>query len=315
MPIIKLSPAERRRLTAFTTCIILAVIAWVFAVLSNPHNFTVPKVIVFKNAPQRRAFHSLQSDTINATVQGNGWQMLFSRINDDNNTVSVDLHTLEQRDYVVLGSQLRRINTTQPVNRQIIGFDPDTLYFDFSSRRVKKVPVELITSIDYKKQFAQSGDIALKPDYVTISGPAELISRITAWNTDTLQLDNVNEPVNKQVKMQSVKEVNMTVYPKVVQVKIPVDEFTEKTLEVPVKVINNRNYYNVKVLPQKVKVTFMTSLSDYPDMDDAFFEATVDLSLWEQKGYSTLPVKLKRIPPYCRIVKIEPAVVDFIIKK
>ncbi|MCC8409014.1 YbbR-like domain-containing protein [Mucilaginibacter sp. UR6-1] len=315
MPIIKLSPAERRRLTAFTTCIILAVIAWVFAVLSNPHNFTVPKVIVFKNAPQRRAFHSLQSDTINATVQGNGWQMLFSRINDDNNTISVDLHTLEQRDYVVLGSQLRRINTSQPANRQIIAFDPDTLYFDFSSRRVKKVPVQLLTSIEYKKQFDQSGDIALKPDYVTISGPSELISRITAWNTDTLQMDNVGESVNKQLKMQSVKEVNMTVYPKTIQVKIPVDEFTEKTLEIPVKVINNHNYYNVKVLPQKVKVTFMTSLTDYPDMDDAFFEATVDLNLWEQKGYHTLPVNLKRIPPYCRIVKIEPAVVDFIIKK
>ncbi|MCD8741569.1 YbbR-like domain-containing protein [Mucilaginibacter roseus] len=315
MPIIKLSPAERRRLTAFTTCIVLAVVAWVFAVLSTPHNFTVPKLIVFKNAPQRRAFHSLQSDTVNATVQGNGWQMLFSRFNDDENQLTVDLHTLDQRDYVVLGSQMRRINAAQPPNRQIIAFDPDTLYFDFSSRRVKKVPVELLTSIDYKKQFAQSGDIVLKPDYVTISGPSELIGRIRSWNTDTLQLDNVSEPVSKQLKMQSVKEVNMTVYPKTIQVKIPVDEFTEKTLEIPVKVVNNPHYYNVKIVPQKVKVTFMTSLSDYPDMDDAFFEATADLSLWEQKGYHALPVKLKRIPPYCRIVKIEPAVVDFIIKK
>jgi YbbR domain-containing protein len=315
MPILKLSPAERRRLTAFTTCIILAMVAWVFAVLSNPHSFTMPKVIIFKNVPQRRAFRSLQSDTVNATVQGNGWQMLFSRLNDDNNSITVDLRTLDQHDYVVLGSQLRRINTNQPANRQIIGFDPDTLYFDFSSRRVKKVPVELITSIDYKKQFAQSGDIALKPDMVTISGPTDLISRITSWNTDTLQMDNVDESVNKQLKLQSVNEINMTVYPKTIQVKIPVDEFTEKTLEIPVKVTNNHNYYNVKVLPQKVKVTFMTSLTDFPDMDDAFFEATVDLNLWEQKGYNTLPVKLKRIPPYCRIVKIEPAVVDFVIKK
>jgi ASC-1-like (ASCH) protein len=106
----------------------------------------------------------------------------------------------------------------------------------------------------------------------------------------------------------------MTVYPKTVQVNVPVDEFTEKTLQIPVKLINNRNYYNVRIFPQKVKITFVTSLSDYPDMDEAFFEATADLDLWQEHGYTVLPVKLKRIPPYCRIVKIEPAILDFIIK-
>jgi YbbR domain-containing protein len=315
MSIVKLSPAEKRRLSAFISCLVLAMLAWVFTMLSNPHNFTVQKIIAFKNAPQKRAFHSLQSDTVNATVQGSGWQMLFSHINDEGTVIPVDLRTLDQRNYVVLSSQLRNINLRLPNNRQIIGFEPDTLYFDFSTRRVKKVPVQLVSLIKYKKQFGQSGDITIKPDYVTVSGPAEVLSKIHSWNTDTLKLDNVSEGISTSLKMQPVKEGNMDVYPKTVQVNVPVDEFTEKTLQVPIKLINNRNYYNVKLLPQKVKITFITSLSDYPDMDDAFFEATADLALWQQNGYSTLPVRLKRIPPYCHIVKIEPDNVDFIIKK
>ncbi|RYY33549.1 MAG: YbbR-like domain-containing protein [Sphingobacteriaceae bacterium] len=314
MPLIKLSPAERRRVSAFISCLVLAAVAWVFAVLSNPHNFTVPKVIVYKNAPQKRAFHSLQSDTIKATVQGNGWQMLFSKLNEHSNTVTVDLRTLDRRNFVVMGSQMRNINLVQPPNRQIIGFDPDTLYFDFSTRRVKKVPVRLVKSLNYTQQFAQSGDIIIKPEYVTVSGPAEALSKITYWQTDTLQAENVNEPIKTQLKLQSVKEMNMSVYPKVVQVNVPVDEFTEKVVQVPVKVINNHNYHNVKLYPQKVSVTFVTSLSNYPEIDEAFFDATADLDLWT-RGYSILPVKLRRLPPYCRIVKIEPANVDFIIKK
>ena len=58
---------------------------------------------------------------------------------------------------------------------------------------------------------------------------------------------------------------------------MPVDEFTEKDLEIPVKLINNRNYENVKIFPQKVKVTFTTSLSRYAEIDEDFFEATADL--------------------------------------
>ena len=37
------------------------------------------------------------------------------------------------------------------------------------------------------------------------------------------------------VNLQPVKEGNLSVYPKSVQVTIPVDEFTEKTLVIPVK--------------------------------------------------------------------------------
>jgi hypothetical protein len=96
---------------------------------------------------------------------------------------------------------------------------------------------------------------------------------------------------------------------------VPVDEFTEKTLDLPVKLINNHNYDNVKVFPQRVKVTFTTALSRYPDMNEDLFEATADLDLWRDHDYKSLPVKLTRVPPFCKIVKVSPANIDFIIKK
>jgi YbbR domain-containing protein len=115
--------------------------------------------------------------------------------------------------------------------------------------------------------------------------------------------------------LQSVKEANLNVYPRTVQVRVPVEEFTEKTVEVPVKLLNNHNFYNVKLFPEKVNVTFTTSLRRYPEVDDDFFEASADLSLWQQRGYTSLPIKLTRQPEYCKIVKIEPQSVDFIIHK
>src|ERR1700743_3558055 len=130
MAIIKLSATERRRVSAFFTCLLLAVVAWVIVSLSNTYSFTIKQVLTFKNAPQRRAFHSLQSDTVNAVVKGTGWQMVFSRMQPENKAVKVDLQTLDKENYVVLSSQLASINESKDVNNKIVSFEPDTLYFD-----------------------------------------------------------------------------------------------------------------------------------------------------------------------------------------
>jgi YbbR domain-containing protein len=315
MAIIKLSATERRRVSAFFTCLMLAIFAWIFIVLSNPYKYSVKAVLVFKNAPQKRAFHSLQPDTVNINLTGSGWDMLFSKMNAGNRSIPVDLSPLENKSYVVLNSQLDQINSRKEFDQQITGFNPDTLYFDFSNRKVKRVPVKVLTAIRYEHQFSQSGNITINPAYVVITGPEKVIDKITEWSSDTLKLDSVSEAVKTQVNLRPVNEGNMSVYPKNVQVSVPVDEFTEKSLLVTVKLINNRGYDNVKIFPQKVKVTFTTPLNRYAEIDEDFFEATADLDLWRLRNYKILPVAIKKVPQYCRVVKIEPANVDFIVKK
>ncbi len=315
MAIIKLSATEQRRASAFFTCLVLALCAWVVVKLSSSYNYSVQEILTFKNAPLKRAFHSLQSDTVSVTVKGTGWQMLLSKINEQNHVIKVDLSKLDSEAYVVLNTQLPAINAEKALDNPIVAITPDTLYFDFTNRSVRRVPVQLVTSVKYQQQYTQSGDVVIKPAYVTISGPSNRIDKIKYWRTDSLSLKNIGENVSTQVNLEASAEGNISIYPKTVQVNIPVDEFTEKTLELPVKLIGNVDFFNVKVFPQKVKVTFTTSLNKYADIDEEFFEAQADLNLWRVYGYNTLPVKVTRLPAYCKIVNVEPRNIDFIVKK
>ena len=315
MPIIKLSATEKRRVSVFVTCLVLAVVAWLVVTFSRTYNFKVKQVLAYKNAPKKRAFHSLQSDTVDVTVKGTGWQMLVSKMNSMNSAIKVDLRSLEYQDYLLLSEQIRAINRSKEYKHEIVAFDPDTLYFDFSHRRVKRVPIQLAMKLKYQQQFSQSDDIIITPRYITISGPSNVIDKITSWKTDSLKAENVSESISTRIKLAPVKEGNIGIYPNSVQVKIPVAEFTEKTIEVPVKLVNNREYYRVNLLPKKVKVTFTTALNKYAGMNEEFFEAEVDLNMWKSYGYKMLPVKITQLPDYCKVVKIEPQNVDFIIKK
>ncbi len=315
MAILKLSSTERRRASAFITCLVLAFVAWIVITLSNPYIYIVKEVVVFKNAPQKRAFHSLQSDTVAVTIKGNGWQMLFSKINEQNKIIKVDLSALDSDHYVVLSKQLTAINAEKAFPNQVVAVRPDTLYFDFTNRSTRRVPLLLVKSINYQQQYTQSGNAVIKPAYVTVSGPSNVIDKIKRWRTDSLVLKNVNENVTARVNLQASAEGNISIYPKTVQVNIPVEEFTEKIVELPVKLIGNVDFYNVKIFPQKIKVTFTTSLNRYAGITDELFEAQADLNLWRMYGYSALPVKITRVPAFCKIVNIEPRNIDFIVKK
>ncbi len=315
MAIIKLSATERRRVSVFFTCLLLAGIAWVLVTLARTYNFTVRHVLAYENMPQRRAFHSLQPDTVNITVKGTGWQMLFSKINDGSQPVKIDLSSLEHENFVVLKPQIKSINKSHELQYEVVDFDPDTLYFDFTNRSVKRVPVRLLSSITYQQQFSQSADVIIKPAYVTITGPSNRIDGIRSWKTDSLKAEDVNETINTRVNLEPVREGNISIYPKSVQVFVPVNEFTEKTVEVPVKLINNAEYYNVKVFPLKVKVTFTIPLNNYTGINEEYFEAQADLDLWKKHNYKMLPVKITKQPDFCKVVKIEPQFIDFIVKK
>ncbi|MEJ7780253.1 MAG: YbbR-like domain-containing protein [Daejeonella sp.] len=315
MPLIKFSQSERRRLSLFFICLALALGAWLFFALSNSYIYQARTLVRFVNFPQNKAFHSLQSDTVKLQIEGTGWQLLFSRLRISPRSIDIDLKDLNKQTFINLSDQLGYINRQFSSTQKIVYIMPDTLYFDFSSRAIKKVPLKLLSNIKFIKQYGVSDSVQLTPAYVTITGPKEDLEKIKFWKTDSLSLKDVARNISSKISLQRPVKANVNIYPATAEVKIPVDEFTEKSIEIPIKVLNNRGFHDVKLLPEKVKITFMTALGNYSKIDRDYFEATVDLENWSEKSYKQLPVKLTRFPNYCRLVRLEPQNVDFIISK
>ena len=315
MLFIKFSQSERRRLSLFFICLALALGAWLFFALSNSYIYQARTVVRFVNFPQNKAFHSLQSDTVKLQIEGTGWRLLFSKLRINPHSVDIDLKDLNKQTFINLSDQLGFINRQFSSTQKIVYIQPDTLYFDFSSRSIKRVPVKLLSNIQFARQYGVSDSVQITPAYVTVTGPKEDLDKIKFWKTDSLNLKDVAGNISSKISLQRPLKTNINVYPVIAEVKIPTDEFTEKSIEVSIKVLNNANFYDIKLLPEKVKITFMTALSNYAKIDRDYFEATVNLDSWSEKSYKQLTVRITRFPNYCKLVKIEPQNVDFIIQK
>lgn len=315
MPFIKLTKVERKRFLVLTTCMLIAIAAWLFMALNNKYPYTVKTVLKYNNIPQKKAFHPLQSDTVDLQVEGTGWQLLFARLRIKPQSIAISLEKLNNRNFILFSEQLYQVNNQLETSQKIISVKPDTLYFDFSEKTVKRVPVKLVSDIGFVKQYGISNPTEITPDYVTISGPEEELNKIKEWKTDSLNLSDVQYTTKKMVAMTQSKMKNVSIFPASVEVKIPVDEFTEKVLDIPLKVTNNREYYSVKLYPRKVKITFLVALSKYNQVNEDFMEAVVDMNEWKELNHNTLRVKIVRFPDFCKLIGIVPDKVDFIIEK
>jgi YbbR domain-containing protein len=315
MPFIKFSKVERRRISLFFVCLIFAVGAWMFFALSNRYVYQVQTLVRYVNFPDNKAFHSLQSDTVDLQVEGTGWQLLFSKLRINPQSVDVDLEKLKKQTFIDLSDQLTYINRQFESNQKVVNIRPDTLYFDFSSRAVKKIPIRLNYDIRFQSHYGISDTIQISPSYVTVTGPGNELEKIDYWYTDTLKLKNINGTINSKISLQRPLKANISIYPRVVDLRLMVDEYTEKVIEVPVKIINNDEFRNVKLLPDKVRITFLTALSNFTKVERNNFEVIVDLNNWKSKGYKQLPVIITKFPDFCELVKIEPQNLDFIVQK
>ena len=315
MPFIKFTKVERRRISLFLVCLLLAVVAWMFFALSNRYVYQVNTLTRFVNLPENKAFHPLQSDTINLQVEGTGWQLLFSRLRISPQSVDIDLKDLRKSTFVELSTQINKINGQLASVQKVVNVQPDTLFFDFSANTVKKIPVRIKQSIQFRAHYGISDTAQISPAFVTITGPGKELNNIKSWETEPITLKNVSNNISMRVRLERPEMANITIHPSTVDLKIPIDEFTEKSVEVPIKILNNKEYRTVKLLPEKVKITFMTALSNYSQVDRSSFDLSVDLDNWKLKGYSQLPIRINRFPAFSKLVKIEPQTIDFIIEK
>ncbi|MGY4384761.1 hypothetical protein ACVWYN_001795 [Pedobacter sp. UYP24] len=315
MALIKLTKIERKRFLALITCLLLAIGAWLFMALNKKYVYTSKTVLFYRNFPQKRAFHPLQSDTVDLQVEGTGWQLLFARLRVKPQSIAINLEKLNTRNYILFTEQLRQVNGQLETSQNIISVSPDTLYFDFTQRTVKRVPLKLISNVTFEKQFGVADDIEIIPQYITLSGPEDKLRSIKEWPTDTLVLDHIQNTSVSRVGVARNRMKNVSIFPTSAEVKVPVDEFTEKTMDLPVKILNNKEYYNVKLYPKKVRITFLVALSKYQQINETYIDAVVDLNEWKVNNHNQLRVNVARFPDFCKLISIVPSKIDFIIEK
>ncbi len=300
---------DRARLIS---CIGLALIFWLLIKLSKTFH-SHSEVAIAYNIPVGKVFAKQPPAKVLATYTGMGWDLLSHTFRRQESNITINLSN--QNNQTIYQSQIRnRIkDKLSSKSIQITALNYDYINIQLENEFVKKVPVQL----DYKFEFEGThyfyqDSIQLMPDSITLTGPKAQIDSISVWTTQKLLLRDINQSIQKELSLKVPQSPNIRTAPELVKVKIPVEQFTEKAVFVPITVKNAPD--SLKIFPDKTKLNCVIGLSQYDKMTVEDFEVEVDLQgvvLNNEKN--TLPLQLVKQPPYISNPNLNPKSVEFFI--
>ncbi len=308
---------NNRKLHVFLLFLILAFVFWMLIKLSRTYTSTVNVDLNYTDLPKNKMLQSEPETVVKVTLRAVGFTLLKHKFTNRKVEVSLKNSKRKRRDeYYLLSSTVLGSVNNSFAKSEVIGIEPDTLLFELGKSISKKVKVEPDVTIQYKSGYNLSGDLEVDPPYITISGPKSLVDSVIYVSTKSLKIEDVQDTIHREIEIISnAKTSKLTYSTELVTIKGKVEKFTERTIEVPIKVKNVPNAYTIKTFPDKVKVVFQVGLSDFNRIDENDFEVVCDFSIIESDGIDYLIPKVVNKPSFVTGVKIVPNEVEFLLEK
>lgn len=310
-----------RRVAAYLICVGIATCFWFLNALNKTYTVKMAVPVSYINLPDNKILDNQLPEKFELTIRSHGFSILRHQVSFifmpfQFNVNDMTNNQMLQRNREIFAFPSRQFLTelsNQFSNEMdILSMTPDTLVFQFGKMGQKMVKVKSMVQVELEKQHQISEEITTTPDSVMVSGPQSALDTLEFIMTDSQRFTAVDQTVVADVSLSKIKEVFLT--PQVVEVNIPVEEYTEAQLLVPVTVKDQALGVNIKLFPEKVKITFQVGLSRFQAIQPEDFRLSVafpDIS----QGKQRLKVTVESYPDYLYDLKISPEEIEYLIQE
>jgi YbbR domain-containing protein len=174
------------------------------------------------------------------------------------------------------------------------------------------VEIRPVIETSYRQQFNIAGPVKVMPDKVQVKGIREMIDTINFVLTEKKTFSSLDKTVKGNLRLIIPPRTELE--PVRITIEIPVEEFTEKEMMVPVVMINNPGSQEIKLFPSMVRLTFLTSLTQFKLISPENFKVVADFNDIKP-GITLLPVRVEKKPDLIQSFKYSPESVEFLIER
>lgn len=288
----------------------ISLLFWFLVKLSRTYKAQRVVEITY-SLPAEKSFISIPPSKTTVTFSGRGWDLMYDYFGYRNRTINFDL--TDDLTGITNGQLAAKISESLSTS---ITVDPigDYISIKLGDSNTKKIPILLESDITFAANRQLQSSIVLRPDSITISGPETLLETYEFWPTARLTLNDLATSYKQPLPLAKNDKPQIQLSSEIIQVHIPVEQFTEKSLFLPVVVKNAPD--SLKVFPNKVKTSFVVGLSRYDSITEKDFQLQVDLNgIPINQANNTAPLLLYKQPNVVKNVQFSPKSVKFLFVK
>ena len=305
------------RISIFLICLLISVFIWFLIKMSKDYSTDISYQIKFHNPPSDQIITETRDSVIYLQVNSRGFDLMNRIYFKKSSPIFIDLartnihkERYTMGSYILSESLLSQIRNQYEFSNEISRISPDTLYLKLENTISKEVDIQLKLKVTPKQQHYVYGEITQSHFKVIANGPPSLIKEIGSISTEQIELQDIQEDQNLLLKLVNPfdgKNVKLSIDS--IAVFIPIENFTESALSIPIEIKNQLNL-QIKLFPETLTVKYLVALKDFDRISSDMFSAYID---YDQSSLSYQKVILNKYPDFIKIVDFNPKAVEYLI--
>mgnify|MGYP001161744287 FL=1 len=300
----------------FFCFILLAFGFWLLQSLQQEYEIDIRIPVKYKNVPPDISFTETPPEAITVKVKDKGSVLLNYSFGRSFAPIEANMKTQSEKSGKLI---INRKDIENEIKKHLIAttsllsFEPQHIDAAYSKRIKKEIPAVFEGVVQTNAGFKVSGDISITPRSINVYASDVVLDTLKEIKTIYTEIKKGNKTVTRPVQLEKIDGV--TLEPTSVTVTIPIEEYTEKTLEIPVICTNLPPHYTLRMFPAVVKVSCNVPLSRFKDVSADDFEIRISFADLEQSASGTLPLQLNKKLSWVDVATISPDRIEFILEQ
>ncbi len=315
--------ASKRRIYIFILCLVISTLFWLFNKLSQQTTATLNKTILFESFPEGLVAASQSDSSVTYNLTTTGIRLIRAYFFNPPDTLVLQADALpqtrrdgkrlsfvdENRLHAMLNDRFGHWANVENIN-------PDTVFIELVPAIRRRLPVQLNADIQYEQRFRPYGEILIQPDSVWITGPESILDTLEYISTAYWSAGRLRQHTQQQIQLLSPLPLKSIQLEKEhTLITVPVEEFTESSIELPLKVTrpDDASPIDVRLFPSRVTVSYLVALKDYLSVNEHMFRVSVLCPGIAETSDNRLKVELESYPSFIDILNISPPFIEYIV--
>ena len=304
---------DKSRFRLFLLFVLISFSFWTSTKLSKEYQVVQPFFVKWREVPKGII---LTDDTakINLTINASGIEILWYRLFEVELEVSLKEVDFSSSDIVLNFEENYFSIQEQLLNAsKLIQISPSLYNLKYSRMSSKWVNIAPQTSIQLRPGYLGEEKIKVMPDSVLVHGPKSILDTLKKIQTLDFKASDVHKVIDQKIGFKSISglkfENDQT------RLYWPVFQYSEKTLNITIKIINLPSGVKIKLFPPQVSIRVTLPLSLVSTLEAADFSIAVDYNdIFENKP-SVLELKLLKYPSSVKKTVWDLKSVNYLIRK
>lgn len=307
------SAVQWKNVFVFLLFLLVAFIFWMMLFFQRDVESVYSIPVKYSHVPDDVVFDNPLPDFIEIRVADKGSE-IFKLDLTQRDSLEINVEEIKESGTNALqGNQyLQLIRSRLSSSTNLRGYSPASISLATSKLQSKKLTVAFDGEITTNRANLVADSATFIPETVMAYGSRQSLNELEKAFTEYTVFNNLKSTSQLSVKIKPVQGVKFV--PDKVEIYIPIEEFTERTFEVPITAKNVPGDVDVKFFPSRANASFSVTLEEYKKIAPEDFEIELDYRKFHANENGRVDLELSKSPATIINPRISPTSVEFLLE-